>query len=61
VSANGGSPPVVVKIDARDVDGFAIERAGEALTVTVLQPDGSKLSVQAVFDAQNKTLIQLLP
>ena len=39
----------------------SIERAGEALTVTVLQPDGSKLSVQAVFDAQNKTLIQLLP
>ena len=55
MSANGGSPPVVVEIDARDVDGFAIERAGEALTVTVLQLDGSKLSVQAVFDVQNKT------
>jgi hypothetical protein len=55
ISANGGAPPVVVKIDAKDVDGFAIQRDGEALTVTVQLPDGTELSVQAVFDAPSKT------
>jgi hypothetical protein len=61
ISANGGTPPVVVEIDAKDVDGFAIQRDGEALTVTVQLPDGTELSVQAVFDTPSKTYQAAIP
>jgi hypothetical protein len=61
ISANGGTPPVVVKIEAKDVDGIAILRAGEALTVSVRQPDGSQLSLKAAFDAQNTTYEATIP
>jgi hypothetical protein len=61
ISANGGTLPVVVHVDARDVDGSTIQRAGEALTVTVRAPDGSELSVQAVFDAASKTYQAAIP
>jgi hypothetical protein len=61
ISATGGTLPLVVHVDARDVDGSAIQRAGEALTVTVRAPDGSELSVQAVFDAPSKTYQAAIP
>jgi hypothetical protein len=61
ISANGGMPPVVITVDAKDVDGFAIQRAGESLSITVRQPDGTDVLVQAVFDAQNKTYQAAIP
>ena len=61
ISANGGMPPIVVTIDAKDVDGFAIQRDGEALTITVRQPDGSDLLVQARFDLQSKVYEAAFP
>ncbi len=59
-STNGALGPVVVRIAAADVHGFAILRSGEALSVVASGPSGKILTSPAVFDETSQQYVATL-
>ena len=59
-STNGALGPVVVRIAAADVHGFAILRSGEALSVVASGPSGKVQTTPAVFDETSRHYVATL-
>ena len=54
VSTNGGAMPLNVSILARDVDGLALLREGESITVTTSHSDTVVQTAQGVYDSASQ-------
>jgi hypothetical protein len=53
-STIGGAPPVTVTILARDVDGFALERAHENIAVVLFREGDVAMTLQALYHTASK-------